>query len=208
MELLVPEYEIIGTVGSGRSAVWTDSAAGVEQAAALGYGQRDVFFLPGAGEAPGVVLGKCRPVASSLVQLQQIDRAAAEAGGGLVSVGLRIVANGFHAGSGIPVDELAVIARLLPSLSAVTVRGCFVAGDLNGLHGKELGRFFRACYESAKIMTVTLPCAMPYLCAEGGLAALERNRAEHPETLEAAVTAAQIVAAQNSTAFYARLLIT
>ena len=207
MELLIPEYEVIGALGSGRSAVWTDSPAGVEQAAELGYGQRDVFFLPGAGEAPGVVLGKCRPVASSLVQLQQIDRAA-EAGGGLVSVGLRIVANGFHAGSGIPVDELAVIARLLPSLSAVTVRGCFVAGDLNGLHGKELGRFFRACYESAKIMTVTLPCAMPYLCAEGGLAALERNRAEHPETLEAAVTAAQIVAAQNSTAFYARLLIT
>ena len=208
MELLIPDYEIVGAVGSGCGVVWTDSAAAVKQAAALGYGQRNVFFLPEMDEVPGGVLTKCRPVASSLVQLQQIDQDAAEVGGGLVSVGLRIVPNGFHASSGIPVDELAEIARALPSLSAVTVRGCFVCGELHGLHGKELGRFFRACYESAKIMTVTLPCAMPYLCVEGGLAALERNRAEHPETLEAAVTAAQIVAAQNSTAFYARLLIT
>lgn len=208
MELLIPDFEIVGAVGSGCSAVWTSTVSGVERAAGLGYGLRDVFYLPEERDAPVAVPDKCRPVVSSLVQLQQIDRAAVKAGSGLVSVGLQIVPSGFHAGSGIPVDELAEIARALPSLSAVTVRGCFVCGELDGLHGRDLGRFFRACYESAKIMTVTLPCAMPYLCAEGGLAALERNRAEHPETLEAAVTAAQIVAAQNSTAFYARLLIT
>lgn len=208
MELLIPDFEIVGAVGSGCSAVWTSTVSGVERAAGLGYGLRDVFYLPGERDEPGVMPDKCRPVASSLVQLQQIDRAAVKAGSGLVSVGLRIVPTGFHASPGIPADELAEIARALPSLSAVTVRGCFVCGELDGLHGRDLGRFFRACYESAKIMTVTLPCAMPYLCAEGGLAALERNRAEHPETLEAAVTAAQIVAAQNSTAFYARLLIT
>ena len=207
MELLIPEYEILGAVGSGCGAVWTASAAGIEQAAGLGYGPRDVFYLPGVGDVPGDVLDRCRPVASSPEQLLQIDRAAAEAGVGIVSVGLRIIPGGFHADSGIPVDALAEIARALPSLSAVTVRGCFVCGDLEGLHGRELGRFFRSCYESAKIMTVTLPCAMPYLCAEGGIDALAYNQREQPETLHEAVTAAQIVAAQNSTAFYARLLI-
>ena len=208
MELLIPDFEIVGAVGSGCSAVWTSTVSGVERAAGLGYGLRDVFYLPEERDAPVAVPDKCRPVVSSLVQLQQIDRAAAEACGGLVSVGLRIVPTGFHASPGIPADELAEIARALPSLSSVTVRGCFACGDLSGLHGKQLGRFFRACYETAKIMTVTLPCAMPYLCVEGGMAALAYNQKEHPETLADAVTSAQIVAMQNSTAFYARLLIT
>ena len=208
MELLIPEYEIVGTVDSGRSAVCARSDAEVAQAAAHGYMPRDVFYLPQDGDVPGYVLDKCRPVASSLSQFRLLEHAAAEAGGGIISVGLRIVPDGFSSHLGIPVNTLREIAGILPSLSAVTVRGCFVCGDLEGLHGKELGRFFRACYESAKIMTVTLPCAMPYLCVEGGLAALAYNRQQHPETLEEAVTAAQIVAAQNSTAFYARLMMT
>ena len=208
MELLIPEYEIVGAVDSGHSAVWTATAAGVQQAAGLGYVLRDVFYLPEEGDDPSPVLNICRPVASSLAQLRQIDRSANQACGGIVSVGLRIVPTGFHTGLGIPVDELTEIACALPSLTSVTVRGCFVRGDLSGLHGKALGRFFRASYESAKLMTVTLPCAMPYLCVEGGLAALAYNQREHPETMEEAITAAQIVAAQNSTAFYARLLMT
>lgn len=205
---MIPEYEVLGAVGSGCSAVWTDSPAGVEQAIGLGYTPRDVFYLPGEGHVPGAMLNRCRPVASSLARLRQINDVAAQLDGGLISVGLRLVPDGYRASSGIPVQQLAEIARALPSLSAVTVRGCFVCGELDGLHGKTLGRFFRACYESAKRMTVTLPCAMPYLCVEGGVAALERNRIYHPETLAEAVTAAQIVAMQNSTAFYARLLIT
>lgn len=208
MEYPIPEYEIVGAFGSGRSAVWAANAAEVLQAAALGYGPRNVFYLPEESGLSGDILAKCRPVVSSLSMLRRIDRAAEEADSGIVSVALRIVPGGFHASCGIPVDHLGEVARELPSLSAVTVRGCFVCGELDGLHGRDLGRFFRACYESAKIMTVTLPCAMPYLCVEGGLDALKYNQQEHPETLTEAVTAAQIVAAQNSTAFYARLLIT
>jgi len=207
MELLIPEYEIVGPADSGCSAVWTSSAAGVDRSAALGYDPQDVFFLPEEGDVPGEVLGRCRPVASSLAQLRAIDRAAVEAGGGIVSVGLRIIPAGYRAETGIHVEELAEVAKTIPSLSAVTVRGCFVCGELTDLHGKALGRFFRACYESAKIMTVTLPCAMPYLCVEGGSAALAYNQREHPETMKDALTAAQIVAAQNQTAFYARLMI-
>ena len=207
MDLLIPEYEIVGKVGSGCSAVWTSSPAGVDRSATLGYGPQDVFYLPKGGDVTGCVLNMCRPVASSLTQLRQIDHAAVEAGCGIVSVGLRLIPKGYSAGQGIPVEELAEVTKALPSLSAVTVRGCFVCGDLSGLHGKALGRFFRACYESAKLMTVTLPCAMPYLCVEGGLEALSCNQCEHPETLCDAITAAQIVAMQNQTAFYARLLI-
>jgi len=132
------------------------------------------------------------------------------ADGAPARIGLRIVPDAFDDAAliGIRVSELSRLAPEIRRLRGITVRGCFVCGSLGGLHGKELGRFFRACYESAKQMTVILPCAMPYLCAENGLAALAYNQTEHPETLDEAITAAQIVAMQNQTAFYAKLLIT
>lgn len=146
--------------------------------------------------------------------LDDLRRCSAEvqqsADGVLARVGLRIVPDAFDDASiiGIRVSELPRLAPEIRQLRSITVRGCFVRGHLDGLHGKALGRFFRACYESAKQMTVILPCAMPYLCVENGLAALAYNQNKHPETLSDAVTAAQIVAMQNQTAFYAKLMIT
>ena len=64
---------------------------------------------------------------------------------------------------------------------------------------------FCAGYEDAKRMTVTLPCAMPYLCFEGAVTALEENRTLHPETFDEALRALDIMTMQNETAFYARL---
>lgn len=150
-----------------------------------------------------------RLIAESLDELEILN-AHAKPGAPLLRVGLRIIPDEFddESLSGIRVSKLPLLSSRVRQLAAVTVRGCSVRGNLEGLHGKALGRFFRACYESAKKMTVILPCAMPYLCVEGGLSALAYNQAEHPETLSDAVTAAQIVAMQNETAFYARLLIT
>lgn len=149
-------------------------------------------------------------LADSLEELRRQDAAAAERGGELLRIGLRLVPDAFDDGAlpGVRVSELARLAPEIRGMRHITVRGCFVRGDLAGLHGRALGQFFRACYESAKRMSVTLPCAMPYLCVENGLAALAFNEAEHPETLRDALTAAQIVAMQNQTAFYAKLLIT
>lgn len=150
-------------------------------------------------------------LANSLDDLRRRDaEARPSADGAPTRVGLRLIPDAFDDGTlaGVRVSELSSLAPEIRRLRGVTVRGCFVRGRLDGLHGKELGRFFRACYESAKRMTVILPCAMPYLCVEGGLTALAYNRSEHPETLEDAVVAAQIVAMQNQTAFYAKLLIT
>ncbi|MBO7354729.1 MAG: hypothetical protein J6U61_10815 [Lachnospiraceae bacterium] len=150
-------------------------------------------------------------LANDLDELRRFnDNSAPGENGTLARIGLRIIPDSFYAPSltGIKVSELSGLAPEIRNLRNITVRGCFVTGDLTGLHGKELGRFFRACYESAKQMTVILPCAMPYLCVENGLSALAFNQKEHPETLRDALTAAQIVAMQNRTAFYAKLLIT
>lgn len=150
-------------------------------------------------------------LAESLEDLVRLNDAAEKTGGDLTKVGLRLVPEAFAPSdgeiAGIRVPELGRIAPEIRRLGGITVRGSFVCGCLDGLHGKELGRFFRACYESAKQMTVILPCTMPYLCVENGLGALACNLEEHPETIKDAVTAAQIVAMQNRTAFYAKLLI-
>ena len=149
-------------------------------------------------------------LANSLGELRRRSAGAEpRAAGGLTRIGLRLVPDAFddHAIPGVRVSELPRLAPEIRNLRSITVRGCFVCGRLDGLHGKELGRFFRESYESAKRMSAILPCAMPYFCAEGALAALAYNRAEHPETLSDAVTAAQVVAMQNQTAFYAKLLI-
>jgi hypothetical protein len=168
------------------------------------------------GQAALLVPEYCIPgeeytLANSLDELRRFNEHAARRASDVPTrVGLRLIPDAFDdaALTGVRVSELAALASEIRGLRSITVRGCFVRGRLVGLHGKELGRFFRACYESAKRMTVILPCAMPYLCAEGALAALEYNRTEHPETLPDAVIAAQTVAMQNSTAFYAKLLIT
>ena len=157
------------------------------------------------------VPAQCYLLANSLDDLRRCNAdAQPNADGALTRVGLRIVPPAFDdaALTGVRVSELSRLAPEIRQLRFITVRGCFVRGRLDGLHGKALGRFFRVCYESAKQMTVILPCAMPYLCAEGALAALAYNQNEHPETLDEAVTAARIVAMQNQTAFYAKLLIT
>lgn len=148
-------------------------------------------------------------LADSLEELRHLNSQVMP-GAPLLRVGLRLVPDAFDRAdlAGIRVSKLSALSPEIRKLKAVTVRGCFVRGDLDRLHGKALGQFFRSCYESAKIMSAVIPCAIPYLCVEGGLAALARNQAEHPETLREALTAAQIVAMQNQTAFYAKLLIT
>ncbi|MBQ7528942.1 carbon-nitrogen hydrolase family protein [bacterium] len=146
-------------------------------------------------------------LANNLEDLYQQDQLAAQEGKGIQKVGLRLIPDEFYREdlSGIKVSELAQVAPTIRTLKNITVRGCFVCGNLQELHGQKLGKFFRACYESAKKMSVILPCSIPYICAENTLKALIYNQNEHPETLKEAVTCAQIVAEQNQTAFYAQL---
>lgn len=144
-------------------------------------------------------------LASSLAELEALNAAAPE--GALLRVGLRLVPEGFERteSGGFRPGELGGLSRPVRRLRNLTVRGCWAEADLTGVHGAALGRYFRACYESAKTMSAVLPCAMPWLCAAGALGALARNQIGHPETLGEALRAARIVAAQNASAFYAKL---
>lgn len=157
-------------------------------------------------------LGKCRFVARSLEELYLINRIAfGEIGGQpLTAVGLYLLPDAYDHGAnrGIKEKELPTLTSELKKLSAISVQGCFVEDCTKRLYGKELGKYFRNCYELAKRMTVILPCSMPYLGIMGVLDAINRNLREQPETIPDVQRAAEIVSMQNQTAFYAKLLVT
>ncbi|MBD5162813.1 MAG: hypothetical protein HDT14_12550 [Oscillibacter sp.] len=213
----LPEgYRRLRVWGPGRCAPGTDlvearSAEEALAANALGFAAGDVYFTAPrkSGEDIRDVMGKCRIIADSLEELRLIDQAAREisAEGRPEAAGLLLALDGW-AGRGVPLPALPALARELRGLSNLSIRGCFVQGNVSGLHGEALGRYFRECYEAAKRMSAVLPCGVGFLCAVGGGEAAERSAEEHPETLPAFRRAAAIVAAQNQSAFYARLIVT
>jgi hypothetical protein len=183
-------------------------------AAAHGFDARHIYCSAAGKTAAelAALLGKCRIVVRDLESLRRVNEAAAGglAPGQLEPIGVCVVPEGYPmaSGQGIPARELPDFARQVRAMSRLSVRGCFVEGDAAGLHGADLGRYFRACYETAKLLSVTLPCTVGYLCCGNCLEAVFQNSIRHPETLEDALRSAQIVAAQNASAFYSRLLIT
>ena len=208
---LLPEYLLLSDFPDaarlkGQGAIWAETAGEV-LAAELGLGRRDIFFSAPNQESLAGVLDKCRIVATSMEELAAINEAAkpAAAAGNLTMVGLRLVADGFEDSThlGITLKQLQGMVHDIKQLKAISVCGCIVVGDVEGLHGKELGKYVRSTYQTAKQMTYILPCSMPYIVVGNCLEAIARNEAEHPEDFEEFLTAANIVGMQNSTAFYA-----
>ena len=184
-------------------------AATVEEvlaASEMGLGRREIFFTAHTTEEASAVLGKCRLVAESWEDLVAINEAAkpAAAQGQLTMVGLRLVADGYKfAGQAWDTRLLRQKVFDIKQLKAISVCGCIIVADLEGLHGKDLGKYVRSTYQTAKNMTSILPCTMPYICVGCLLEAMALNESQHPETLADFTTAANIVGMQNTTAFYA-----
>ncbi|WP_369283635.1 hypothetical protein [Oscillibacter sp. GMB15532] len=215
----LPEYQFLCSDlsvhgAAGVQAVSLRTEEQVLSAVELGLQREQIYFSGPKKTAADLprLFGTCRLVANGWEELQEIDWIARlhPQEGTLEPVGLRLIPQRFDDGKqpGLSEGVLPELARKLKNLPAISVRGCFVQGKIEGLHGEELGRYFRECYELAKRMTVILPCGMPYLCIVNGAAAACQNAMEHPETLEAFLRQANIVAAQNQTAFYAKLLMT
>ncbi len=177
----------------------------------LGYSSEKIFFAFSQNENTEDIFTKCRFVSSSLDELESINKIASKnhIDGVLKKVGLVLVPDGFDNGAaqGFRIKDLFDLSKEIKKLNFISVRGCVFNGNVSGLFGKELGAYFRACYESAKKMTVILPCAMPYICVGNCLSQIELNKKEHPDTLNDCLNIAEIVAKQNETAFYAKLYI-
>ena len=156
-------------------------------------------------------IGKCRFVASDFKEMELINEAAAKilAPGYLEVVGLSVIPEKYDDGkqSGFPIEELPQLSAAARILRSISIRGCFVQGGTNGLYGESLGRYLRDCYETAKQVTTIIPCGMSYVNACNCMEPLFRTLQSGGKTQEELMTAAGILAKQNQTAFYAKLLI-
>lgn len=205
------KLELWGEKCSALNAVEARSAEAVLAASALGAAVGDIYYTAPQKSAKDIqrVIGRCRIVADSLEELRRINQAVRNIPRDhiLEPAGIRLTLED-EGKRGIEIGSLPALSRELRDLPAVSVRGCFVQREASDLHGEALGRYFRDCYEAAKRMSAVLPCNIAFLCITGGGEAARRNAEKHPETLPAFWRAAGIVAAQNQSAFYARLLVT
>lgn len=203
---LLPEFHLMSNAADraalkGTGVIDARTSEEVLSASAAGLGRREIFYAVPDKENLPAILDKCRIVANSMEELIAINEASAAAEV-VTMVGLRLTAVGFN-GDAMTTEQLRGLVHDIKQLKAVSVCGCIITGEIAGLHGKELGKYVRSSYQTAKDMTYILPCSMPYICVEGCLEAMARNEAEHPEDFQDFLTAANIVGMQNSTAFYA-----
>lgn len=200
----------------------TSSCKTVLEAVELGMDSQNIYYDISSGATPGEVeacFGKCRYMAGSLDEIKLIDEITARHTSPtqpqpIEIIGIHIVPEDYKPDNhpAFYVHQLAGLAAEFRRLKHISIRGCFVRANLASesnhmLHGVKLGEFFRACYETAKRITVTLPCGMAFVNMTGVIEALWQNTNYHPETLQGCLQAAEIVKHQNETAFYARLLL-
>ena len=202
----LPEFLMLSDVSDaaalkGIGAVEAASMDEVRAAYEIIENRRGIFYSIRGQENVEDILDKCRIIAASMEDMIAINRAS-EAMGVTTMVGLLMPADGFE-GPGTTTDELRTMVHDIKQLKNISVCGCIITGNVDGLHGKALGKYVRSSYQTAKVMTYILPCSMPYICIHGLLDAMAWNETEHPEDLEDFLTAANIVGMQNSTAFYA-----
>lgn len=156
-------------------------------------------------------IGKCRFVASSFKEMELINDGAAGklASGHLEVIGLTVIPKDYDDGKlpGFRTEELSELSAEARKLRFISIRGCFIQGNTKGLFGESLGRYLRDCYETAKLVTTTIPCGMSYVKAGSCLEPAVQTMDCGHEARERLKTAARIVADQNQTAFYAKLLI-
>lgn len=201
----LPDFMLLSGVEDGASdAVEAHDAAQVLAAFSQGRSRKQIFYVDPAREGLDSVLDKCRIVVSSMEALRMVN-AVSESCGVVTMVGLTLRAEGFDdsTGKGITTEALRDMVHDIKQLKNVSVCGCIVYADAQGLSGKELGRLIRSSYQTAKAMTYILPCSMPYIVVADSLEVIARNQQLHPEDFEDFLTTANIVGMQNATAFYA-----
>lgn len=194
-------------------ALEAEDCGSVHLASLAGMDRNDIYFqaLDKEPAAIKAVIGTCRFVASSLKEIELINEAAAGnlAPGHLEVIGIAVIAEAYDDGTmpGFRVEELSQLAAEARKLRSISIRGCFIKGNTKGLSGETLGRYFRDCYETAKLVTTTIPCGMSYINVGNSIEPAEQTMISGQEAQEKLQTAAKIMTNQNQTAFYAKLLL-
>lgn len=188
------------------------SITDVQAAGTNGIDANDIYYTQPDKQRKQIELsfGKCRFVTGSLEEMQMIDEIAAAhlAEGHLEIIGLQVIPDTYDDGHqyGFRASELSELAARFRSLQNISIRGCFIAGNIADLSGSDLIHHYRLCYETAKLVTTAIPCGMSYVCFGACTEAVYQSYVKDTTSLPEICQTAQIVRHQNDTAFYARLL--
>lgn len=194
-------------------ALEAEDSGSARLASLAGMDRNDIYFptLCKEPEAIKAVIGTCKFVVSSLKEMELINEAAAGylAPGHLEVIGIALIPEAYDNGKmpGFKVEELSRLSSEARKLRFISVRGCFIRGSTKGLSGESFGRYLRDCYETAKLVTTTIPCGMSYISACNSLEPAVQTMKSGPEARKKLQTAANIMVNQNQTAFYAKLLL-
>ncbi len=194
-------------------ALEAEDCGSVHLSSLAGMDRNDIYFsaLDKEPAAIKAAIGTCRFVASSLKEMELINEAAAGylAPGHLEVIGISVIAEAYDNGKmpGFRMEELSQLAAEARTLRFISIRGCFIQGNTKGLSGENLGRYLRDCYETAKLVTTTIPCGMSYINAGNTMEPAVQTMKSGQEDKEKLQTAAKIMVNQNQTAFYAKLLL-
>lgn len=184
----------------------------VEAAFTNGIEANDIYFTQHHKQREQIeaAFGKCRFVTGSLEEMKMIDEIAAKHldEGYLEVIGLQVIPDTYDDGRqyGFRMSELAELASDFRKMQHISIRGCFIEGNIASLQGNDLIHHYRLCYETAKLVTTAIPCGMSYVCFGACTDAVYQSSVEQQALLPEICKAAEIVRHQNDTAFYARLL--
>jgi hypothetical protein len=156
-------------------------------------------------------IGKCRFIASGMDELKLINEVASDylAHGHLESVGLSVVADDYDDEKlkGFRMKDLPELSKEARRLPFISIRGCFILGNVNRLTGESLGRYIQNCYGTAKQISTLIPCKISYVNLAGCLQPVLRTIGEGQEASKELKTLSDIVSSLNKTPFNAGLLI-
>lgn len=194
-------------------ALEAEDSESVRMASLAGMDRNDIYFTALYKEPAAIkaVIGTCRFVVSSLKEMELVNEAAAGylSPGHLEVIGIAVSPEAYDNGTlpGFRVEELSQLSAEARKLRFISIRGCFIRGNTKGLSGESLGRYLRDCYETAKLVTTTIPCGMSYINAGNSMEPAAQIMESGHEAMEKLQTAAKIMVSQNQTAFYAKLLL-
>lgn len=185
----------------------------VEAAGSSGLRTNDIYFTQHNKQREQLELcfRKCRLVSGTLDEMQLIDEISAKKldNHHLEVVGIHVIPDSYDDGNqyGFRASELADLASSFRKLQHISIRGCFIEGNIHSFRGRELQDHYRLCYETAKQVSTAIPCGMSYLCFGACTDAVYGNSIEQEESLSNICRTAEIIRHQNDTSFYAKLLV-
>lgn len=185
-----------------------ENATDVLMALDFGFLPDDIIYAFPEKEELEKILGKCRITADNIDIIRYINKLSVERfNGEIQKTGLVVLPDPYiGCNRGFSLDDIRKISVEVKRMPCISLRGAYMNGYTESLDDEGMGKYFHCCYQTAKQMSVMIPCAMPYIVFGNCFDRLNKLK-DNGVSLDKTLKNAEIVAMQNETAFYSKLFI-